>query len=391
MMKNIYRIFKIDFDTNRIYGLDILRAFAVLAIVIVHGISILPANTVRRINYFLIDGVSVFFVLSGFLIGGILIRTLEKQPASFKTLLNFWLRRWLRTLPLYYVILILLILLSWFFIDGFSLRETKLFFIFCQNLYKSDLSFFSVSWSLSIEEWFYLVIPVVIFTSVRIAGVKPKFAVVSTAVIIILYTIFFRYYRYVTIDITSVETFDIMFRRTVITRLDSLMFGVTGACLFYYHRKFWIKHRNVFFIAGLLLHVVIKMCANLFFVDSVFYFCNVSFLLDGLATLLLLPFLSQLNNGSGVLYKIMTCISLISYSIYLVHAQIVQDWVIRKISLPYLNDITSVLIKYFLYWGTTFFISVLSYKYIELPFLKLRNKKNKKQQVIEATVQEVKW
>ncbi len=289
-MKRVYRIFKIDFDTNRIYGLDILRAFAVLAIVIVHGNSFLPANTVTKINYFLIDGVSVFFVLSGFLIGGILIKTLEKQPASFKTLSNFWMRRWLRTLPLYYVILILLVLLSYFFVDGFNIWQTKQFFIFCQNFYKSDLSFFSVSWSLSIEEWFYLIIPFLIFTLANLFGVSPRIAVLSTAVAIIFCTIAYRYYRYSTIAVTSVDTFDIMFRRTVMTRLDSIMFGVLGAYLFHYKRMFWNSYKNTFFIAGLLLHVLIKVTTNLFIGNSVFYYCNISFIVEAVATLLLVPF-----------------------------------------------------------------------------------------------------
>ena len=61
------------------------------------------------INHISIDGVSIFFVLSGFLIGGILIKVLETEPATFKTLFNFWIRRWFRTLPNYLFILLILI------------------------------------------------------------------------------------------------------------------------------------------------------------------------------------------------------------------------------------------------------------------------------------------
>ncbi|MDG1661044.1 MAG: hypothetical protein P8H40_06680 [Winogradskyella sp.] len=51
-------------------------------------------------------GVDIFFVLSGFLIGGILLRKLEAGQTSFSDLVRFWKRRWLRTFPNYFVVLI---------------------------------------------------------------------------------------------------------------------------------------------------------------------------------------------------------------------------------------------------------------------------------------------
>ena len=88
----MFRIFKIPFNENRIYGLDILRAFAILFVVIGHGTVFLPERMQSISNFIVFDGVSVFFVLSGFLIGGILIKLLENKGASIKSLLNFWVR-----------------------------------------------------------------------------------------------------------------------------------------------------------------------------------------------------------------------------------------------------------------------------------------------------------
>ena len=85
-MKNIFRI---DFDSNRIYGLDILRCWAILFVLIGHSTALLPQNAGHILDYFYFDGVSIFYVLSGFLIGGILIKTLEKNGATFKSLLAF--------------------------------------------------------------------------------------------------------------------------------------------------------------------------------------------------------------------------------------------------------------------------------------------------------------
>ena len=376
-MGKLLNVFKIDFDSNRIYGLDILRAFAILIVVLGHGGRLLSPEIEKNIFLFIPDGVSIFFVLSGFLIGRILIKILENEKPSISKLFKFWSRRWLRTLPVYYIILILLILLSYLFDKEFNIVEVKNFFIFCQNFFKSDYSFFLVSWSLSVEEWFYLLIPLFIFLAINAAKLKgPKEVVFSTIVIIIISTIAYRFYRFTTMDVSTPEIFDIMFRRPVVTRLDGIMFGVAGAYLIYYHYSLFSRNKNMLFVVGIVLHVFIKIANNLFFANAVFYFCNFSFVLEALATLLLLPFLSQLNTGKGILYKVITVVSLISYSMYLLHAEIVQNWMIRFINIPHLDKVSLLIVKYFLYWVLTILISILSYKYIEIPFMKLRKNHN---------------
>ena len=94
-------------EKNRIFGLDIMRTFAILAVMFGHSIFFLPTSIKDQLHAFVIDGVNIFFVLSGFLIGGILIRDFEKKK-TIKVLFNFWIRRWFRTLPNYFLILIVL-------------------------------------------------------------------------------------------------------------------------------------------------------------------------------------------------------------------------------------------------------------------------------------------
>ena len=90
----------IEINKNRIYGLDILRALAIFFVVLDHSKHTLEKNSSVFINeisriyswnlrYFIFDGVSIFFVLSGFLIGGILIRSFEKEELTFKNLAKF--------------------------------------------------------------------------------------------------------------------------------------------------------------------------------------------------------------------------------------------------------------------------------------------------------------
>ena len=83
----IKNLFKITINPNRIYGLDILRAFAILFVVVGHGKHLLPDKYSKIHSYIVFDGVSIFFVLSGFLIGGILLKILREQELNRTVLL----------------------------------------------------------------------------------------------------------------------------------------------------------------------------------------------------------------------------------------------------------------------------------------------------------------
>lgn len=76
---DLKNLLKIEIDSNRLFGLDIIKAIAIILVVIQHGNYIIPEETGHLINLYLFDGVSIFFVLSGFLIGGIIIKMLQKK------------------------------------------------------------------------------------------------------------------------------------------------------------------------------------------------------------------------------------------------------------------------------------------------------------------------
>ena len=106
----IGKLFKLELPTNRVYGLDILRAMAILFVVFAHGSYLLrKVLPIDLVNIFVLDGVAIFFVLSGFLIGGILIRQFDQRRMDGRGLSQFWIRRWFRTLPNYYLVLLILV------------------------------------------------------------------------------------------------------------------------------------------------------------------------------------------------------------------------------------------------------------------------------------------
>ncbi len=160
--------------------LDGLRTFAVLAVAYAHWI---PANYHFNLPLGL-AAVEMFFVLSGFLITGILLRCREslahKEGTRLSVVNNFYLRRFLRIFPLYYLVLIII-----FILNVPSAREA----IVWTTTYLSNFYFYAQGkfspfighlWSLAVEEQFYLVWPwLIIFLPNR--WLKPLF--ISTIMI----------------------------------------------------------------------------------------------------------------------------------------------------------------------------------------------------------------
>lgn len=372
----IKKILHVEIDDNRIYGLDILRALAILFVVLGHGKYILPKSLSKITGYFVFDGVSIFFVLSGFLIGGILIKILNKQQINVNTLFNFWIRRWFRTLPNYFLILVTLLFLNFFFTDGFDILNYKRYFIFSQNLLSVHPNFFPEAWSLSVEEWFYLLIPIILIILIKVFHLSIDKSILLTALGIIVLITLFRYYRYSTLSIDKLTEWDSLLRKQVVTRLDSIMYGIVGSYIYYKFKTFWKKNKIHFLLTGIVLFICIKF--NLFgFPKLGLYHCVFYFSAISLATLLLLPFLSDLKNGKGFLFKAITYISLISYSMYLINFILVQKWILGVINWERIESFDEnlfILLRYASYWIITIVLSLLIYKFFEIPMMNLRNR-----------------
>ena len=373
---SLRNLFRLDIDPTRTYGLDILRAVAISDVVVGHGSNMLPTRLQEMAAYLSIDGVSVFFVLSGFLIGRILITLFEQQPASTATLIHFWMRRWLRTLPAYCAVLLMLCALNEWFTPGFSLASTKRYFVFAQNLRSPHPSFFPEAWSLSVEEWFYLLVPTLLFLQIRFARMTPRIAITTTALTIIGAVTAFRAYRHSLVDVHSLYEWDILFRKQVVTRLDSLMFGVIGAATCFYHNHIWVTYKRQAFLCGIGLLAILKGAAFLPTLPPGGTFSTVfSFSCFSLATLLVLPLLSEHRTGHGFLYRTVTQVSLVSYSMYLLNLSVVQFWILNRGSNRDFDTegTLAITLTQIAYYTIVPLLSILMYKLVELPMMKLRD------------------
>lgn len=128
---------------HRIFGLDVMRAMAIVMVVVAHAVFVFKGYSnsffdILHIFGFL--GVEIFFVLSGFLIGGILFKLFRTKDVSFMDLKHFWIRRWFRTLPLYFLFLIINILIA--LLTGFELPNSLWkYLFFLQNFSDTHITF----------------------------------------------------------------------------------------------------------------------------------------------------------------------------------------------------------------------------------------------------------
>ena len=142
--------------TSRVFGLDFTRALAISLVLFTHASFFLAPLAPNFDPLFMVGylGVDLFFALSGFLIGGILIDSAAPGTAWVG---RFWVRRWLRTLPNYYLFLLINIAIYRWTEGQWANALSYVFFV--QNLAWPHPVFFPEAWSLALEEVFYLFAP----------------------------------------------------------------------------------------------------------------------------------------------------------------------------------------------------------------------------------------
>jgi len=350
-------------SSKRIFGFDIIRSSAIIIVVLAHSNYLIRGLSNYFPNFNPPDGVDLFFVLSGFLIGNIIIRSFEKnQKIELPAILHFLKRRWFRTLPNYFLFLGINIAFIYFgLIAGTLNKYLSTYFVFFQNFLKPYDFLFWESWSITIEEWFYLLFPLTLFIVYKLNVFKKKqYVFLFTIVCFILLPLIIRIIK----ADANLNT-DLFFRKLVITRLDAIGYGLLGAYLSYYFETAWMSYKNLLFVLGLISIFIIQNIV----VENTFYHQTFIFSLSAFSILLTFPKMASIKEEKIPL-KPFQFISKISYSLYFVHPIVLQ-----LINKYYTNDVINAKLWLYLpFWLICIICSFIIYKFFEKPFMNLRDK-----------------
>jgi len=350
--------------------LDTIRGIAVLAVLLLHAFAWQYAGLHFGVwaRWFLAltqpggVGVNLFFVLSGFLITGILLDS-RTRPNFYR---RFYTRRALRILPAYYSLLLLLLLLH-----SSSPAFLGLSFVYLANV----TNFFGVAsgygplWSLAVEEHFYIFWPAVVryLTPKRLAAVSLGIVLFTPAVRGLCFymnwgTGGLDWYTWFVADGLAAGSLLAILLRTTITRNQvtqlcallasvAVLLGIAG-------RPFGITTRERLLGAALQLTAL-----NIFFAGVLLFF-----LLAGTG-----------SRKRWVNNSVLRFFGYISYGLYLDHilAFRVYEGLCRRYSpglLPSADHFGLVLLKFVVAGGLAVGVAYLSREYFEERFLQLKDR-----------------
>ncbi len=348
---------------SRVPELDGIRGIAILTVLLYHVFAYsmmhrtwtgLP-HLVMRVMEHGARGVDLFFVLSGFLITGILLDT-RSDPRYFR---NFYARRALRILPVYYAVLLVIlifyrhsgdyVLLSFFYLSNIA----PILGVAMIN---------GAMWSLSVEEHYYLLWPLLV------RKVQPQtVAVVAAAVCVAEPVIRGLAFSHV----ASVFPYTWF-------RLDGIACGALLAC-FVRSSRYSLQNAKTLVIAlasiGILAEVAgtpwgIRQHETLF--GAISQFTTVNLLCA--AAVLWGVSMSELPQTRVLRIGALTILGELSYCLYLVHCLVMDlyDASLKAFHYRPVTNFKSIVLRAVVVVGLSFVIAAISRKVLELPALRLK-------------------
>lgn len=342
---------------EKLIGLDLLRSIAIILVLIWHWI---PEN--NSINFLFNGklGVNIFFVLSGYLISKSLL--LSTKNGLFDQLIQFYYRRFMRIFPIYYLVLIILIL-----IDYSSIREVQgwywLYGVNILNESTKDVVPYTIHfWSLSVEEQFYLVWPILFLFFVKIKG-----KIFSFFMVLIFASIAFHLFDSLIIKIPWLNVLVYIFSFAL------------GSLLLFFQDKIRKKSAEKLVLLALFLSIlvsfgvrneIISSRLNIFSLDLIFSFLSFTLLAY------VLKIENLLANKSDLLTPFIF-IGKISYGIYIYHyfaypfnnfmhrLSEKNNWCLPFTDFILFPEFSNVYVRFFYFSFLTGIIATISYYLIE--------------------------
>lgn len=373
-------------ENEHISALDGIRGLAIILVLFAHFVRedfyikhfSFAGSIITKLSLMGLTGVSLFFVLSGFLITGILLNTKNEE----KYFRNFYARRFLRIFPVYYLTLFfvftILPLIINFSEQSLLLKSKQIWlWTYLSNFplvagiwNKSDQFALGHFWSLSVEEHFYFLWPLIIyFTDLNRLKLICKSIItisltagISSTLLMRSYE-FFRFLSWTTITFSGAlalgaliaihrKEYGSLIKLTKLSHLWMLIFGILFIIEGFIPRRYNADLRGIvahqvswFFYAGLIITALNASSTG---------------------------FISKIFTN-----KIITIFGKISYGIYVYHGILMpffsKHLKIESIASSLNSNILAVPVYYFITIGSVFLISLFSWILIENQILKFKS------------------
>ncbi|HTA90321.1 MAG TPA: acyltransferase [Polyangiaceae bacterium] len=307
--------------------LDVLRCVALLCVLVRHSFVQLRIATAGWV------GVDLFFVLSGFLISGLLFGEYRRRGSiSFK---RFIVRRWFKLYPAFCVFLG-----ATFCVESLTGRPSSTRQYLSEILYFQNYGkpIWNHTWSLAVEEHFYLLLPIFLLVLIRFSANRadPFRMVPGVFLLVAVICLAFRVVTVLRIPLADLPDWG-AYRKVLIPtheRIDSLFFGVTLGYLHHFRpdilaRALGPKNNRV--IAAALSVLLLLPCLLLPPGNRFMLTAGLTMLYLGFGIILMLSLRSQVVVPArfvGVVSGLTSALAFVgvySYSIYLWHGA-VQPW-----------------------------------------------------------------
>jgi peptidoglycan/LPS O-acetylase OafA/YrhL len=363
--------------TNRNNGLDTLRALAISLVFFYHyKVVVSGADTFGWLSNIGWVGVDLFFVLSGYLIANQIFSGIQQgQPLSLKL---FYMRRALRTLPVFWVVLALYFLLP-NVMGGRTPPPLWTFLTFTQNFGLQPGTAFSHAWSLCVEEQFYLVLPLILVAGAYLRSTKVQGWILLFALLAVgvgaRITLWQTYGRDSTGNMAGY--YPNVYYATL-CRFDEFLPGVAVAMLKHFHQPLWnrlMQHGKMLFVAGVIATLtILALALNFYYIDGYGYgFFMSAFGYSLIALSFSVLVMAALSDKSS-LYRLRIPgayqIALWSYSIYLSHKAVafIINKQLKPLDWPPFVTVMAVTVM-------SVIVGWLLYRLVEEPFMSLRARK----------------
>jgi peptidoglycan/LPS O-acetylase OafA/YrhL len=352
---------------GRRFGLDVMRAIAVMCVIIAHSTPLFFAewlNTRDVFKWFVnlgTIGVDIFFGLSGYLIGAILLRTMDRFD-DFAVVKRFLFRRWLRTLPAAYVSAIVV----WFVAAPKNISDYIMSILFVGSFNAWRLSTENTFWwSLSTEELFYLLFPLLLFLLIKKFPRAQAFAMT-----IILFAAFAMLCRVVLEWLLPIAIIDNI-QNVSYASLDAMVWGILMQWVRQARPQWFMRLSQIGFAPGALIFAsgAALLLDPLRWIVLTWFGCHI---LIVVGAVLMIPAMESIKTlGWQVADRVVAWIALISYSLYL-YQVMMSNFVFHQYGSA--TSWAMVITSLAMYFGLTFLAATISYYAVEAPVLRWRDR-----------------